>query len=143
MKIIGKVLKLSEMQENETLSFDKQLFKKDDEKRDENGYFLMTSGCFGYGKEDDCIDELKDYGVKGVIAESFAPIQYRNLINSGILPIKNLNNGWIKNNTEIEIDLKNWKIGDKTGKIKSDISPINQTIIDIFKSGGLFNMSKK
>ena len=143
MKIIGKVLKLSEMQENETLSFDEQLFKKGVEKRDDNGYFLMMSGCFGYGKEDDCMDELKDYGVKGVIAESFAPIQYRNLINSGILPIKILNITRIKNNTEIEIDLNNWKISDKTGEIKSDIAPINQTIIDIFKCGGLFNMSKK
>jgi 3-isopropylmalate dehydratase small subunit len=144
MKIRGKVIKINESQGKENLYLNKEKFvgKIGGEKKENSCYFLMINGCFGYGKDDDCIDELRKYGIKGVIAESFTPIRYRNLVNSGILPIMNLNNGWIKEDSEIEVDLKNWKIGSDTGKSKTDIAPINQTILDIFKSGGLFNIRR-
>ncbi len=139
MKIRGRILNFKK--ENHFFEKEELIEKIAKHSITKDNYFLNIDGCYGYGLEDECIEEFKKFKIKGVIAHDFTPIQYRNLINSGILPLKKFGNTNINDNTDIEVDLKNCKILNG-GEEKLNIAPINTTLFGIYNSGGLLNFKE-
>ena len=85
---------------------------------------LLSRSNFGCGSSREHAPwAILDYGFRAIIASSFADIFYNNCLNNGILPIK-LSNEEVEElfvrtesyeGYELEIDLKNKKIYDKSG----------------------------
>ena len=78
---------------------------------------------------------LEDYGIRVVIAPSFADIFYNNCFNNGILPIKMDNeimdklfeNTYNKEGYKLVVDLENETISDSEGlEIKFDVNPFHK-----------------
>lgn len=78
---------------------------------------------------------LEDYGIRVVIAPSFADIFYNNCFNNGILPIKMDNeimdklfeNTYNKEGYKLVVDLENETISDNEGlEIKFDVNPFHK-----------------
>ena len=84
-------------------------------KKVKKGDFIVAKENFGCGSSrEHAIWALRGSGVKAVIANSFARIFYRNAINNGFLAIecKDIANK-VKDNDELEIDIKSGKIKNK------------------------------
>ncbi len=87
---------------------------------------------------------IKAAGVSCVIAKSFARIFYRNAINIG-LPILTCPKAVdeIRAGDELEIDLANGKIYNRTRGAEYDIPPFPSRMREIIDAGGLMNFVKK
>lgn len=87
---------------------------------------------------------LQVAGVKVVIAQSYARIFYRNSVDGGfIIPFESeiqLNNK-IKTGDEIEIDLPNNSLTNKTSGEKYNLKPLG-SVFEIVDAGGLFEFAR-
>ncbi|MDP3444077.1 MAG: 3-isopropylmalate dehydratase [Ignavibacteria bacterium] len=87
---------------------------------------------------------LQVAGVKVVIAQSYARIFYRNSVDGGfIIPFESeiqLNNK-IKTGDEIEIDLPNNLLVNKTSSEKYNLKPLG-SVFEIVDAGGLFEFAR-
>lgn len=86
---------------------------------------------------------IKASGIKAVIAKTFARIFYRSAINIGLIIIENdeIQNDIAKED-EIEIDIENGKIINKTKNKEYFFKPYPKEIQKIIKAGGLINYTK-
>ena len=83
------------------------------------GDFIVAGNNFGCGSSREHAPlAIKTCGVRAVIAKTFARIFYRNAINIGLVIIENdeIQND-IDVNDDVDIDLDNGKIYNKTNKI--------------------------
>ena len=97
---------------------------------------LVSGENFGCGSSrEHAVWALKDFGIKTVIAESFADIFYNNSFKNGLLPIKVtadqrealLADAKDKENPELEIDLPSQEIRRPNGVvIKFEIDPFRK-----------------
>ncbi|MBD3245363.1 MAG: 3-isopropylmalate dehydratase [Candidatus Moranbacteria bacterium] len=106
-------------------------------KKAKKGDFIVAGKDFGCGSSrEHAIWALRGAGIKGVIAESFARIFYRNAINNGFLAIecreidKNLKSGDI-----IELSLEKGFFTVKDRKYR--FTPIPEFVKEIMEKGGL------
>ncbi|MBM4170253.1 MAG: 3-isopropylmalate dehydratase [Ignavibacteria bacterium] len=112
-----------------------------------SGYSIVIGGKnFGCGSSREHAPlSLHVAGVKIIVAESYARIFYRNSVDGGfIIPIESIEklNDKISTGDEIEIDLgKNNLTVMTTGKTYN-LKPLG-SVIEIVRSGGLFNYARK
>ncbi len=88
---------------------------------------------------------LQVAGVKAIVAESYARIFYRNSVDGGFLvplEVKEKLNDKIKTGDEVEIDLENNSIKNLTDGKVYNLHPLG-SVLDIVKSGGLFNYARE
>ena len=86
---------------------------------------------------------LKYCGVKAVIAKSFARIYYRNAINMGIPPIETPDVDKINDGDDIELDMDNGIIHNRTTGEDIRFNPLPPFIMEIINDGGLIAHLKK
>ena len=86
-------------------------------------------------------DGLKASGVELVIAKSFARIFYRNAINIGLLLIE-CDTDKIDAGDELEIDVKQGFVHNKTKDIKLPFAPLPDVMIKLLNEGGLIQHLK-
>ena len=109
------------------------------------GDFIVAGYNFGCGSSREHAPlAIKESGIKAVIAKSFARIFYRNAINIGLVIIENdeIQNN-ISKNDEIEINLNNGKIINKTKNKEYTFSPFPNEIQKLINEGGLVNYTMK
>ena len=109
------------------------------------GDFIVAGYNFGCGSSREHAPlAIKESGIKAVIAKSFARIFYRNAINIGLVIIENdeIQND-ISKNDEIEINLNNGKIINKTKNKEYTFSPFPNEIQKLINEGGLVNYTMK
>lgn len=109
------------------------------------GDFIIAGANFGCGSSREHAPlAIKASGIKAVIAKSFARIFYRNAINIGLIIIEN---DEIQNDVEesdnIEIDLNNGKIINKTKNKEYSFPPFPDEIQKLIEAGGLVNYTKQ
>ena len=107
--------------------------------------FIVAGYNFGCGSSREHAPlAIKESGIKAVIAKSFARIFYRNAINIGLVIIENdeIQNN-ISKNDEIEINLNNGKIINKTKNKEYTFSPFPNEIQKLINEGGLVNYTMK
>jgi 3-isopropylmalate/(R)-2-methylmalate dehydratase small subunit len=107
------------------------------------GDIIVGGNNFGCGSSrEQAPIAIKAAGVSVVIARFFARIFFRNAINIG-LPVLEIPEHNIQTNSELDIDLLNGIVIDKTTGITYHASKMPQVMIDILNEGGLVNYLKK
>lgn len=108
------------------------------------GDFIIAGYNFGCGSSREHAPiAIKASGIKAVIAKTFARIFYRSAINIGLIIIENdeIQNN-ISKDDEIEIDIENGKIYNKTKNKQYCFKPYPKEIQKIIEAGGLINYTK-
>jgi 3-isopropylmalate dehydratase small subunit len=85
---------------------------------------------------------IKLSGVEVVIARTFARIFYRNAINIG-LPLLEIRDHDIEYGDDLEVNLSDGKVLNKTKNKTYFAAPMPQVMIDILNEGGLVEYLKK
>jgi 3-isopropylmalate/(R)-2-methylmalate dehydratase small subunit len=85
---------------------------------------------------------IKEAGIAGVLAKSFARIFYRNSFNIG-LPLIEVDTDKIGENDMLEIDLDKGILRNVTKNIELKIKPLPQFMQDLLREGGVVNYFKK
>ncbi len=107
------------------------------------GDFVVAGNNFGLGSSREHAPQIiKIAGVGAVIAKSFARIFYRNAINIGLLLIE-CDTDKINAGDELEIDIKQGYVLNKTQNIKMPITPLPDVMIKLLNEGGLIEHIKK
>ena len=109
------------------------------------GDFIVAGANFGCGSSREHAPlAIKTSGIKAVIAKTFARIFYRNAINIGLVIIENdeIQND-IDVNDDIDIDLNNGKIYNKSKNKEYSFSPYPREIQKLIEAGGLVEYTKQ
>jgi len=103
----------------------------------QQGDFIVGGNNFGLGSSREHAPTIiKLAGVSAVLAKSMARIFYRNAINVG-LPVLICETDKIQTGDELEIDLENGIILDRTRNLKLTFAPLPKVMINILSDGGL------
>jgi len=112
-------------------------------KKFRKGDFIVAGENFGMGSSREHAPlALKIAGVSAVIAKSFARIFYRNAINVG-LPVLIADTDSIESSDELEVDLSEGIIADKTKGIELKVKPLPEVMLKILSEDGLVSYVKK
>jgi 3-isopropylmalate/(R)-2-methylmalate dehydratase small subunit len=104
-----------------------------------NGDILVAGANFGTGSSREQAPlAIKASGVAIVVANSFARIFYRNAINIG-LPAVEIGPHQIQNDHEVEIDLENSLVIDRTADKEYQATKMPEVMVRILSAGGLAN----
>ena len=107
------------------------------------GDFVVGGNNFGLGSSREHAPQIiKISGVGAVLAKSFARIFYRNAINIGLLLIE-CDTDKINAGDELEVDIKNGYVYNKTQDIKLPFPPLPDVMIKLLNEGGLIEHIKK
>ena len=107
------------------------------------GDFVVGGNNFGLGSSREHAPQIiKIAGVGAVLAKSFARIFYRNAINIGLLLIE-CDTDKINANDELEIDIKQGYVYNKTQDVKLPFPPLPEVMIKLLNEGGLIEHIKK
>ena len=107
------------------------------------GDFVVAGNNFGLGSSREHAPQIiKIAGVGAVLAKSFARIFYRNAINIGLLLIE-CDTDKIDAGDELEIDIKQGYVLNKTKDITMPITPLPDVMIKLLNEGGLIEHIKK
>ena len=106
------------------------------------GDFVVAGNNFGLGSSREHAPQIiKIAGVGAVLAKSFARIFYRNAINIGLLLIE-CDTDKIDADDELEIDVKQGFVHNKTKDIKLPFAPLPDVMIKLLNEGGLISHLK-
>lgn len=107
------------------------------------GDFVVGGNNFGLGSSREHAPQIiKIAGVGAVLAKSFARIFYRNAINIGLLLIE-CDTDKINAGDELEIDIKQGFVYNKTQNIKLPFPPLPDVMIKLLNEGGLVSHLNK
>ncbi len=105
--------------------------------------FLVAGKNFGMGSSREQAPlVIKEAGIVGVVAKSFARIFYRNAINIG-LPLVEADTDQIAENDKVEIDLENGILKNISKNTTSKIQPLPPVMRKLLADGGLVEHFKK
>jgi 3-isopropylmalate/(R)-2-methylmalate dehydratase small subunit len=107
------------------------------------GDFIVAGNNFGCGSSrEQAPMAIKSGGIAAVIAKSFARIFYRNCFNLGLPAIECDTDGFAEGD-ELEVDMDNGVIKNRTKGTTVKISPIPKTMQILLSDGGLVEHFKK
>ena len=111
--------------------------------RVKKGDLLVAGSNFGCGSSrEQAPMAIKYAGISAVVARSFARIFYRNCFNLG-LPLIECDTADISEGDEIEVDLDNGVLNNRTKNTQIKIKPLPKTMQTLLEDGGLVNHFKK
>lgn len=115
-------------------------------KEDNAGKILIVGKNFGKGStRQQAVTGFLAHKFKAIIGASFGPIYYSNAVNAGLLLVEvpEIANFSIKENDELEINVTQSLLTNKTqgNTIKCEKIPI--PVLDIMKAGGLMSLGEK
>ena len=101
------------------------------------GDFVVGGNNFGLGSSREHAPQvIKIAGVNAVLAKSFARIFFRNAINIGLLAVT-CDTDRINQGDELELDLSEGIIKNKTQGTEIEMAPLPDVMIKILNDGGL------
>lgn len=107
------------------------------------GDFLVAGKNFGCGSSrEQAPMAIKYAGISAVLAKSFARIFYRNCFNLG-LPAIEVNTDEFEEGDELEVDLADGVIHNKTKNTELKIAPLPKTMQILLADGGLVEHFRK
>ena len=107
-------------------------------KRISGGDFIVAGRNFGCGSSREQAPlAIKAAGISVVIAKSFARIFFRNSINIGLPVVECADADKIENSDELEVDLGEGVIINKTKNLRLEVKGMPDIMIKILDSGGL------
>ena len=112
-------------------------------KEDNSDKILVVGKNFGKGStRQQAVTGFLAHKIKAIIGESFGPIYYSNAVNAGLLLIETpkIAAFEIDPNDELEIDIKQSVISNKTKNTQVECNKIPQPVLDIMNAGGLLEL---
>lgn len=107
------------------------------------GDFIVAGKNFGCGSSREQAPlAIINADISAVIAKSFARIFYRNCINTG-LPLIECDTDQIDTGDELEVDLQQGVLHNRTKSIDIAITPLPPVMLKILSDGGLVEHFKK
>lgn len=107
------------------------------------GDIIVAGFDFGSGSSREYAPRvIKEAGISGVVARSFSRIFYRNAINTG-LPLVEINTDGIDSGDDLEVDLENGVIVNKTKGWTRNFLPLPRVMMQILLDGGLVENLRK
>lgn len=107
-------------------------------KRVQKGDFFVAEQNLGLGSSRETAPlTLKYLGIRAVIAQSFARIFYRNLINLGIPALECQNADKIKDGDRLLVDLAAGQVQNLTSGENYACAPLPANILELIEAGGL------
>lgn len=107
------------------------------------GDFIVAGENFGLGSSREHAPRIiKLAGVSAVMAKSFARIFFRNCINIG-LPVVICDTDMIEDGDELEVDLRQGVVRNKTQGSEISFVPLPEVMTRILRDGGLIEHIKK
>jgi 3-isopropylmalate/(R)-2-methylmalate dehydratase small subunit len=122
-----------------------EIIRPEFSKKVKKGDIIVAGKNFGSGSSrEEAVNTLKTLGIEIVIAESFARIYFRNLINLGIpgLKIKNVKEKFSEGDY-LKISLNNGVIINETKNTTFKIDQLPQFLLEIIEAGGILNKIKQ
>lgn len=119
---------------------------KDFGKDNNEGKILFVGKNFGKGStRQQAVTGFIAHKIKAIVGESFGPIYYNNAVNAGLLLVEvpNLIDFEIEDNDEIEIDIVNSIILNKSKGNTKTCEKIPKPVLDIINAGGLLELGKR
>ncbi len=111
--------------------------------RIQKGDFIVAGKNFGCGSSREQAPQAVKYaGISAVIAKSFARIFYRNCYNLGLPAIEADTDGF-EDGDELELDMDNGVIRNKSKGKEVKIAPLPRTMQILLEDGGLVEHFKK
>jgi 3-isopropylmalate/(R)-2-methylmalate dehydratase small subunit len=108
-----------------------------------SGDFIVAGNNFGLGSSREHAPlVIKMSGVSAILVKSVARIFFRNAINLG-LPVLVCDTDKIRNGDELEVDLEQGVINDKSNGNKLTFKRIPKAMLSILNEGGLIPYIKK
>jgi 3-isopropylmalate/(R)-2-methylmalate dehydratase small subunit len=107
-----------------------------------NGDIIMAGNNFGVGSSRPAADNIKQLGVKVVIAKSFNGLFFRNAVNTGIYPIAlEFDREFTREGDILKIDIGMGTIKNisKNDKLILHFNKFSNFIIDIIEKDGIIN----
>ncbi|MGR6835495.1 3-isopropylmalate dehydratase small subunit [Syntrophomonas erecta] len=109
----------------------------------EKGDFIVAGKNFGCGSSREQAPlAIINANIGAVVAKSFARIFYRNCINTG-LPLIECDTDQIEEGDELEINLQQGILHNKSKNLDIPISPLPEVMLKILSDGGLVEHFKK
>ncbi len=115
-------------------------------KEDNTGKILVVGKNFGKGStRQQAVTGFLAHKFKAIIGASFGPIYYSNAVNAGLLLVElpEIANFSIEENDELEIDITQSLLTNKTQGTNIKCEKIPIPVLDIMKAGGLMNLGEK
>lgn len=107
------------------------------------GDILVAGDNFGAGSSREQAPlAIKAAGISAVVANYFARIFYRNAINIG-LPVMEVGQHEIQTGHEVEVDLKQGLVIDRSADKVYPATQMPQVMVQILEAGGLVNYLKE
>lgn len=111
--------------------------------RIQKGDFIVAGKNFGCGSSREQAPQAVKYaGISAVVAKSFARIFYRNCYNLGLPAIEADTDGF-EDGDELEVDMDNGVIRNKSKGKEVKIAPLPKTMQILLEDGGLVEHFKK
>jgi len=108
------------------------------------GDIIVAGRNFGCGSSrESAVGVLKELGIGGVVAVSFARIFFRNAINIGLPVLEVPSVTAIAEGDEISVDLRRGMVTDLKNREIIVGSPLPEFILEIIACGGLVNYKNK
>ncbi|MHA1201747.1 MAG: 3-isopropylmalate dehydratase small subunit [Candidatus Heimdallarchaeaceae archaeon] len=115
-------------------------------KEDNTGKILIVGKNFGKGStRQQAVTGFLAHKFKAIIGASFGPIYYSNAVNAGLLLVElpEIANFSIEENDELEIDITQSLLTNKTQGTNIKCEKIPIPVLDIMKAGGLMSLGDK
>ena len=139
--IAGKYTKTLNLQELATYAMED--IDSDFARKVGEGAFLVAGTNFGCGSSrEQAPVALKEAGIVGVAAQSFARIFYRNAINIG-LPLIECDTTAISEGDTLEYELGSVKLLNRTTARELQVAPLPGIMIAILQAGGIIKYFKE
>ena len=114
-------------------------------KENNAGKILIVGSNFGKGStRQQAVTGFLAHRIKAIIGASFGPIYYSNAVNSGLLlvEVSEIANFSIEENDELEIDISQSMLTNKTKGTNIKCEKIPIPVLDILEAGGLMSLGK-
>jgi 3-isopropylmalate/(R)-2-methylmalate dehydratase small subunit len=115
-------------------------------KEDNTGKILVVGKNFGKGStRQQAVTGFLAHKFKAIIGASFGPIYYSNAVNAGLLLVElpEIANFSIEENDELEINITQSLLINKTQGTNIKCEKIPIPVLDIMKAGGLMSLGEK
>lgn len=115
-------------------------------KEDNTGKILVVGKNFGKGStRQQAVTGFLAHKFKAIIGASFGPIYYSNAVNAGLLLVElpEIANFSIEENDELEINITQSLLTNKTQGTNIKCEKIPIPVLDIMKAGGLMSLGEK
>ncbi len=112
-------------------------------KEDNSNKILVVGKNFGKGStRQQAVTGFLAHKIKAIIGESFGPIYYSNAVNAGLLLVEvpDIADFVIDVDDELEIDISQSVLLNKTKNAQMKCKKIPQPVLDIMNAGGLLKL---